>query len=123
MSDEPKSQSANEETEFVQQVTAKAARKLRVQRDGKQAVWFGLGMSGLIGWSVAVPTLLGAMLGLWLDRRYPGTRSWTLMLLVAGLCIGCANAWHWVAQQDKAMDNGAMHGEPDGKEAEDMKDA
>jgi hypothetical protein len=25
------------------------------------------------------------------------------MLLVAGLCIGCANAWHWVAQEDRAM--------------------
>jgi ATP synthase protein I len=121
MSDEPKSQSANEETEFVQQVTAKAARKLRVQRDGKQAVWFGLGMSGLIGWSVAVPTLLGAMLGLWLDRRYPGTRSWTLMLLVAGLCIGCANAWHWVAQQVKAMHDEPEQQELEGKE-EEMKD-
>jgi len=122
MSDELKGQSANEETEFVRQVTAKAARKLRAQREGKQGVWFGLGMSGLIGWSVAVPTLLGAMLGLWLDRRHPGTRSWTLMLLVAGLCIGCANAWHWVAQQDRAMHDGAMHDEPEGKDREDMKD-
>ena len=66
-------------------------------------MWFGLGMSGLIGWSVAVPTLIGAMLGLWLDRHHPGTHSWTLMLLVIGLVIGCANAWRWVDQQDKAM--------------------
>ena len=117
MSDELKGQSANEETEFVRQVTAKAARKLRVQREGKQGVWFGLGMSGLIGWSVAVPTLLGAMFGLWLDRRHPGARSWTLILLVAGLCIGCANAWHWVAQQDKAM-----HDEPEEHKSEDKKE-
>ena len=88
---------------FLKNVSSEASRKLRVQRDGKQGVWFGLGMSGLIGWSVAVPTLGGILLGLWLDRRYPGTRSWTLMLLVAGLLIGCANAWHWVAQQDRAM--------------------
>jgi ATP synthase protein I len=117
MSDELKGQSANEETEFERQVTAKAARKLRVQREGKQGVWFGLGMSGLIGWSVAVPTLLGAMLGLWLDRSHPGNRSWTLMLLIAGLCIGCANAWHWVAQQDKAM-----RGEPEEYKSEDKKE-
>jgi ATP synthase protein I len=44
------------------------------------------------------------------------------MLLVAGLCIGCANAWHWVAEQDQAMHDGAMHDEPARKEAEDMKD-
>ena len=84
-------------------MAGKAARKLRAQRDGNQGVWFGLGMSGLIGWSVAVPTLLGAMLGLWWDRHHPGQHSWTLMLLAVGLVTGCANAWHWVAQEDKAM--------------------
>ena len=88
---------------FLRNVSSEAARKLRVRRDGKQGVWFGLGMSGLIGWSVAVPTLGGIFFGLWLDQRHPGTRSWTLMLLVAGICIGCANAWYWVAQQDRAM--------------------
>jgi ATP synthase protein I len=68
-----------------------------------RGVWFGLGMMGLIGWSVVVPTLLGAALGLWLDKRHPGSHSWTLALLVAGLAIGCLNAWHWVAKEDKAM--------------------
>jgi ATP synthase protein I len=32
-----------------------------------------------------------------------GQRSWTLALLVAGLAIGCLNAWLWVAKEDKAM--------------------
>ena len=88
---------------FAGQVGAKATRKLKARRDSKPGVWFGLGMMGLIGWSVTVPTLLGAALGLWLDRAYPLGRSWTLALLVAGLTIGCANAWHWVAREDKAM--------------------
>jgi ATP synthase protein I len=88
---------------FARKVASEEARKLRVQRAGQQGAWFGLGMSGLIGWSVAVPTLGGIMLGLWLDRRHPGTFSWTLALLFAGLFIGCANAWYWVDQQDKAM--------------------
>lgn len=88
---------------LASRVGAKAARKLRARRDDTQGVWFGLGMMGLVGWSVAVPTLLGAALGLWLDKRHPGTHSWTLALLVAGLVVGCVNAWHWVARQDKAM--------------------
>ncbi len=103
MDDPLTSQPSKEEEAFAQQVAAKASRKLRVQREAKPGVWFGLGMSGLIGWSVAVPTLLGAMLGLWWDRRHPGAHSWTLMLLVAGLAIGCANAWHWMTLEDKAM--------------------
>jgi ATP synthase protein I len=102
MSDEPK-KTSKDETTFARQVGAKAARKLKARRNATQGVWFGLGMMGLIGWSVAIPTLLGAALGLWLDRRYPGGHSWTLALLVAGLAIGCLNAWHWVAKEDKAM--------------------
>jgi ATP synthase protein I len=85
------------------QVGAKAVRKLRARRNGAPGVWFGLGMMGLIGWSVAIPTVLGAALGMWLDARYPGKHSWTLALLVAGLAIGCLNAWRWVANEDKAM--------------------
>ena len=85
------------------QVGAKAARKLKARRNSAQGVWFGLGMSGLIGWSVTIPTLIGAALGIWVDKHYPSTHSWTLMLLVAGLAIGCFNAWHWVAKEDKEM--------------------
>lgn len=103
MGDDPQHRSPQGDAAFVRVVGAKASRKLRAQRDGRQGVWFGLGMSGLIGWSVAVPTLAGAMFGLWLDRRYPSTHSWTLALLVIGLAAGCANAWRWVSQQDSAM--------------------
>ena len=84
------------------QIGAKATRKLKARRSN-QGVWFGLGMIGLVGWSVVVPTLLGAALGLWLDENYPGKHAWTLALLVAGLVIGCANAWFWVAKEEKAM--------------------
>ena len=60
-------------------------------------------MSGLIGWSVTVPTLIGVALGLWVDKHYPSTFSWTLMLLLIGLIIGCINAWHWVDLEYKEM--------------------
>ena len=84
-------------------VGASARRKRLARRDANPGVWFGLGTMGLVGWSIVVPTLLGAALGLWLDRHHAGNRSWTLALLVAGLCLGCMNAWRWVAQQDRAM--------------------
>jgi ATP synthase protein I len=90
------------EPTLAAQIGAKAARKLEAQRNPTQ-VWIGLGMMGLVGWSVAIPTVLGAGLGLWLDARHPGLHSWTLALLVAGLLLGCFNAWHWVAKEEKAM--------------------
>ncbi len=99
----PPSIAPGKEDLFAGQIGAKAARKRRALRAGDQGVWFGLGMSGLIGWSVAVPTVLGAALGVWLDDRHPQKFSWTLTLLFAGLIVGCFNAWHWVAQQDASM--------------------
>ena len=103
MNDEPTNNIPKTGTTFAGQVGSQAARKLKARRNSTPGVWFGLGMMGLIGWSVVVPTLLGAALGLWLDNHCPGQHSWTLALLVAGLTVGCLNAWHWVAKEDKAM--------------------
>ena len=103
MSEPSENKSAEDRTAFSREVGAKAARKLKAQRNSTQGVWFGLGMMGLIGWSVVVPTLLGTALGIWIDNRHPGSHSWTLMLLIIGLGLGCLNAWHWVAKEDKAM--------------------
>jgi ATP synthase protein I len=94
---------AKERAAFSREVGAKAKRKLRARRNAGRGVWFGLGMMGLIGWSVVIPTLLGAAVGIWLDKRHPGSHSWTLALLVAGLVVGCMNAWQWVVKEEKAI--------------------
>ncbi len=91
------------EPSLARQIGTKAERKLRAQRHVNRTVWLGLGMMGLIGWSVAVPTLLGAALGLWLDEHYPASYSWTLTMLIIGLFIGCLNAWHWVTKEHREM--------------------
>ncbi len=103
MTEEPQTDLAKLRPSLSQEVGVKAARKLKSRRNSAQGVWFGLGMMGLIGWSVVVPTLLGAALGIWLDRHHPGKHAWTLALLVAGLSIGCLNAWHWVAKEEKEI--------------------
>jgi ATP synthase protein I len=74
---------------------------LKTRRRRAAGLWLGFGTFGVIGWSVAGPTLLGALLGTWLDKRHSGVRSWTLSLLIAGLCLGCANAWYWLARQSQ----------------------
>ncbi len=105
--DQPDKQPDSDETEFSRQVAIKETRKLKQQRKAVKNIWFGLGMFGLIGWSVTIPTLLGIMLGLWLDENYPGTPAWTLNLMIVGLIIGCLNAWHWVSKENKAIHDDA----------------
>ena len=103
MSDESERSSFKQKTSLSEAVGAKASRKLKARGNSPPTVWFGLGMMGLIGWSVVVPTLLGAALGLWLDKHHPSRHAWTLALLVGGLAIGCLNAWLWVDKENKAM--------------------
>jgi len=88
---------------FSDGIGSKAARKLNARREATPVLWFGLGMMGLIGWSIVVPTLLGAAAGLWLDKHYGGDHSWTLALLIGGLTLGCFNAWHWIDNEARSM--------------------
>ncbi|WP_249356576.1 AtpZ/AtpI family protein [Maribacter sp. ACAM166] len=84
---------------FEKIVGDKEERKLQAQRETK-SVWSGLGLFGIIGWSIALPTILGAALGIWLDKNYKENFSWTLSLLVAGLMIGCVIAWKWIQKEN-----------------------
>lgn len=99
-----------EENEFPKQVGEKEQRMLEARRRGKESVWQGFSVFGLIGWSVSIPTIAFVLLGLWLDERYAAEQSFTLALLVAGLFLGCLNAWYWVSRkmkeiQEKPTDN------------------
>jgi len=88
---------------FVDKVGVKADRLLKAKQHPPDSVWFGLGMMGLIGWSVAIPTVGAALFGMWLDTHHPGSHPYTLAFLMAGLVLGSANAWRWVAKEEKAM--------------------
>jgi ATP synthase protein I len=97
-------QHAADQEKLTQDVGKKENRMLKRQREGKESTWFGLGMFGLIGWSVAIPTLLGIAAGLWLDSRWPHARiSWTLTCIVTGVGLGCWNAWYWVSGEHRHM--------------------
>lgn len=86
-----------------EEVARRAQRHARAERERDRSVWFGLGTFGLVGWSVAIPTLLGIGLGLYLDAHHPARFSWVLTLLFVGVLLGCANAWYWI-QQERGRD-------------------
>lgn len=92
----------NDKGFFSKEVAKKEKRKLKALKE-KNGVWFGLGMMGMVGWSVAVPALLGAALGIWLDKSYPQSFSWTLTFLMAGIIAGSIIAWSWVLKEDKEV--------------------
>ncbi len=83
------------------EIGQKAERKLRARRRQNVSTWFGLGMFGLVGWSIAVPTVAGIALGVWLDTRLQTRISWTLTLLFVGVVLGSLNAWYWMKQESE----------------------
>jgi ATP synthase protein I len=91
---------------FTKKVGSKEARRVKGKTQKDETIWFGLGMVGVVGWSVAIPTLVFTAIGLWIDRSWPSRFSWALMLLIMGVTVGCMNAWYWVkkAQQDIMKD-------------------
>lgn len=99
---------------FRRKLAAKRSRRLRARQQGEKPAWFGLGMFGLVGWSVAVPTVALTALGVWIDRRWTGPHSWTLMLLIIGIGLGCLNAWFWVSRERREIE--AERGDQPGKE-------
>lgn len=91
------------------------ARRKRWAREQDRGVWFGLGMFGVVGWSVALPTVAGVTIGVWLDARTgTGTTSWTLTMMGVGLAVGCLIAWQWVRREGdphrhRAPEPGSRH--------------
>ncbi|HKK00130.1 MAG TPA: AtpZ/AtpI family protein [Desulfotignum sp.] len=93
-----------EEKKFSRTIEEKQQRKLAARKKAEHPVWFGLGMFGLVGWSVAIPTVIGIFTGLWLDKTFPGRPSWTLTLLFCGVITGCWNAWYWIKRESRKKD-------------------
>lgn len=97
-----KEEKSHRSDSFGKIIAEKEERKLEAKRDNR-SVWYGLGLFGMVGWTIAVPTILGGVFGIWLDKNYERDFSWTLSLLVAGLIIGCVFAWNWVQKENKEI--------------------
>lgn len=87
------------DADFSERVERQVARKRRGRRGRYADVWYGISLFGLVGWSVALPTFLGALGGAFLDRTFPQPFSWTLVGMGAGLALGCLNVWRWLARE------------------------
>lgn len=100
MAEQPREpQPAQHEDRLRSHVARKAERRRKAAAEQDRGVWFSLGLFGLVGWSIAIPTLLGVALGMWIDARWPGRVSWTLTLLFVGVVVGCIQAWYWIKQE------------------------
>ncbi len=94
------------ERDTEERIRHQAARMRKVRRTPGASPLRGLSAFGIIGWSIAIPTVAGALLGLWLDRVAPRGFSWPVALILGGLVIGVIVAAEWVLKEARAMRTG-----------------
>lgn len=86
----------------VEHIRRRAVRLEKMRKRSNYSPLQGFGAFGVIGWSVALPTVGGALLGMWLNKVAPQTFSWTITLILGGLVLGIIFAASWVTEQSKA---------------------
>ena len=104
-----------ERRKFSERVSDSERRKMRARSRPDRNIWFGLGTFGVVGWSVVIPTMIGAAIGIWIDARNGGRISWTLMLILIGLAVGCLNAWFWIDRGRREIDRERREGNLDAR--------
>ncbi len=90
-------------------VDRKYRKRQQAQQDKQRPIFFGLGLFGVIGWTVAVPAVLGVFIGRWLDSKQFGRESvsWTVTCFLIGLCLGIVTAWRWMKKEGEKRENHA----------------
>jgi len=92
-------------SDLLKTIERKEKQKLYAEKHKKSWIfWIGFSTFGLIGWSVLVPTFIGLGLGIWIDQKWPSRYSWTLILTIGGLMLGCLSAWLWIVKERKDIE-------------------
>ena len=100
MNTPPESGIGPEKQRLLAEVERRRRRRERHERDGGQSFWHSVGTMGMVGWSVALPTAVGVLLGHWLDGRLEDSGNvFMVFFMLLGLGIGCWTAWRSIAEK------------------------
>jgi len=88
----------DEENKKIKKTLVKKVRTM-ARRDTR-ILHLNAAILSVYGWQMAIPTLIGIILGRFLDRHFSiPYLSWTLNLIILGAVIGFFNANHWVKKE------------------------
>ncbi len=73
--------------------------RLQRREKGHRSFWRSLAVVGMVGWPIALGAVGGSFLGNYFDKRYGNGVHFTLMLLTAGVLLGCLAAWKTIVQK------------------------
>ena len=91
----------NSDNALAERLAKRASRHL-INKTDKDAFTpaKGLAFLGALGWNIPIPTILGVMLGRWMDAHHKvASISWTLNFLLLGFAFGVVCAWQWLKRE------------------------
>jgi predicted F0F1-ATPase subunit len=74
-------------------------RKGLLDKKSRHSLGVGYIKYGITGFIIAIPAIIGAVVGDYIDP--PHKNTWTLSLLVAGFLLGFLSAFLWVRKEIK----------------------
>jgi ATP synthase protein I len=69
------------------------------RRSGERSLWQNVSMIGALGWLIVTPTLLGVLIGRWLDVRFGTGIFWSGALIMLGAAFGGYLAWQRIEKE------------------------
>lgn len=85
--------------EMENAVHLRKTRRRQWEEIGERSLWQNLSMAGAVGWLIVVPTLLGVMLGRWLDNKFATGIFFSGALIFLGVCFGSYMAWRRINEK------------------------
>ena len=80
-------------------VRLREQRRKQWKKEGERSLWQNLSMVGALGWLIVTPTLLGVLIGRWLDGVFETGIFFSGALVFLGITIGCYLAWQRVNKE------------------------
>lgn len=81
---------------LVEATRRAAGRAEEARRRGEPSLGGRLAQIGVLGWTIVVPTLVGALVGRWLDRRFGTGVFFAAPMIMIGAALGLRSAWGWM---------------------------
>tara|TARA_R110001592_G_scaffold363372_2_gene686233 strand:- start:109124 stop:109453 length:330 start_codon:yes stop_codon:yes gene_type:complete len=97
-------------------IRASAKRLQHARSKPGESPLLGFSVFGIVGWSIAVPTVAGALLGHWLDQVAPQKFSWTIALILGGVAIGGVIAVRWLNKVGVEQDTQSLEKQDNGED-------
>ena len=80
-------------------VDLREKRREQWEQEGERPLWKNLSMIGALGWLIVVPTLIGVLLGRWLDKSFDTGILFSGALIFLGIIFGSYLVWQRIAKE------------------------